>query len=436
MDPIISQTLQKDQQLQAGNNLIGAGGLSPAAGATALQAGPKVGIPPDVAVYNPDPVKAQADLAEAQARVAASPHLTSFMAQAGPATVAAAQPHLEGLAAIGQKVQNFIDNTDSGVHEFLKGVPFGSDIENIGKAPVQAFKSADALLAQEHEAYSKGDYLKGLSLDVQSAFQNFAGLAGYTPVGAAYNLAARPVAEGLATATEAGVGALGGKTTPAQHAKDTADFEQAIGLGILAIKPGGAEPTAPEGKTGTGVVPVEPAPTGGEPAPVPNIDNPVTPSDFAAQAKVQEAEANRVFRSLPVRSEEGFAVGPGGVVQHGAGQPAIFSSPSIAQAWVDNVGNPNPTSSQVFDVVSNGDGTAHVVQVNYPNREVGQPAGENPASDAANKAVAELDQIHLADIQDTLAKSPELLRSPQLMADFVQHIGTKTIDIPGADHAQ
>lgn len=428
MDPIIQQNLDQDKKIQASNNLIGASALTPSAGQTALGAGPKVGVPPDVAVYNPAPVQQQATLQDAQAKVSASPQLTSFIAQAGPATVAAAQPHLEGLAELGQKVQDFLSNTDSSIEKL-----FGKDAANVYRAPAQALDTAVALDKQGQGQFAQQQYLQGALSEVKGVGSALAAVAGLTPVGAAYNVLARPASEGLATATEAGVSALGGKTTPAQHAKDAADFEKSIGLGILAIKPAGGEVPPASATPGTDLQLPAPEPSPGAPPPAPNVENPQTPEDFAAKDAATEAEANRVYRSLPVRDGDDFAVNYQGYVTHGGGQPVVFANADVAQAWVDKVGNPNPTSTQQFVVLSDGDGPATVIQTNLPERQVGRPAGEDPVSDAVQATAAKFDMTQMEELQNTLAKFPRVMESPELLSNFIDHIGTKTIDIPGPD---
>lgn len=117
----------ENSNTQASSNLDATNGVSPEAAVSAYRSGPQVGIPPELAMHNPDQAQELARSQNDRAILNSNSDVRQWVAS-NPVRAAASQDDLGGLANISDKINSFL------------------------AAPWQAWWSQGAALVKQHEA--------------------------------------------------------------------------------------------------------------------------------------------------------------------------------------------------------------------------------------------------------------------------------------------
>lgn len=360
--------MDADVQARANGQVAGTYGVTPAAGVDALRNGPVIGVPPAVAMKDPN-TASQAQSAVNTAVLAGSPRTAQWVANTDPAHVAAVGPDLPAMAKTGDLLSTlFPQGGMTSFHDIATA--FGSDWQNIQTQ------------VQKHPGIAAG---LGIWAPILAAGQLTA-----TPLAAVQE----PVARGLAQ-----YGQIGYSTpllpweapklllTPEarlQNARNVLNSLDFLAGGLIGGT-GGAEARL-------GDLP-EPA-LGGPPHIGPN--GPVhTPEGFVADAEGSQV----VFPN--VRAAGKFSA------QYGTADNAAYS-------YVDN---------------GNGSFSLQQRPISPPVDGVPNP-GVHPGVDSARAFVAEADEGAVASAQEDIAKNPVFTRSLQTMEAFLgqQVQGTVSVD--------
>jgi hypothetical protein len=408
-DPVFDQEFNHQQQVQAGNTMFGASQLSPAAGATALAAGPKVGVPPDTAVFTPDVVAAQAKTQADQQAITSSPPLAGYLAGAGPATAAAAKADMSGLADIGNQAYKFFNG--AGEMDRLSQT-FGVNWKQM------QIDAQRAVIGPNGQVNPKGLQYNAVGSAIKDLFS--------ATIGNVVNQTEREAVQalGLQYIPEAQT-QLGDIKSPFQKLSAA----QVAGFGQDASLETRTERWTNRINTMLGLAAPE--------LKVPAVPGAAAEASTAAEGtsglltgpKEVSAEPSPFTNDAPHYANGTFATTEDGKLATASGEPVQFASPEVAQSWVDELGNRGP-HGDIYQ--AEGSTVARLGEISPPIEGV-PPVGAHPGVDTIRDALAVSDAADIEKLQETVAGSPALKQSPELMQEYLKHVAYSDVHVDAGE---
>jgi hypothetical protein len=356
------------------DTMVGVSEVQPGAAISGLKHGPAVGVPPELAMRDPETVAAAARRSNNASILAGSPPLQNWATSAGAAKVAATQDDLGPLAKIGAQMGK----------DWL--APITGSWE---KLQVDA-KRYYAAASNPEFPKDLGEFLFPQQNRLLGAVGMDAVGVGLSPLTGLFNVGIAPAARGLSNVPTYDNNLFASPfQAPRRLTKLEAEAQWSKDLGNLlwvigprAGRVGAAEAGAAEGAAA--------APKPGKVPP--NTDYAHPTNEF------------------------------GHVVDPKTGAAREFSTAKEAAQWILREGYADKANPQIFEPATAAAEGKYVVRQSGLSTPVSDvpPPGVVPEADAAKAVVAAGDAEHLAALQKSVAESSTHSAAPQVMAEFLE----------------